>query len=94
MADKKLFWQSNILKPIASVKLNNQSEACFTFIIIQCGKASERLGWYGVFSACALWCIADIWNVNPSAEQTVSYEGLTLEMSAIDQTTRAKNIPY
>ena len=30
-------------------------------------------GWYGVFFACGIWCLADVWSVSPSSEQT---EGL------------------
>ena len=30
-------------------------------------------GWYGVFFACGIWCLAEVWSVSPSSEQT---EGL------------------
>ena len=27
-------------------------------------------GWYGMFVACGIWCLADVSSVSPSSEQT------------------------
>ena len=27
-------------------------------------------GWYGMFVACGVWCLADVSSVSPSSEQT------------------------
>ena len=52
-------------------------------------------GWYGIFVACGIWCLADVSSVSPSSEQTVcSDEGLTLETSAKHHILQATNIPY
>ena len=52
-------------------------------------------GWYGMFVACGIWCLADVSSVSPSSEQTVcSDEGLTLETSAKHHIPQATNIPY
>ena len=29
-------------------------------------------GWYGMFIACGIWCLADVSSVSPSSEQTES----------------------
>ena len=28
------------------------------------------MGWYGMFVACGIWCLADVSSVSPSSEQT------------------------
>ena len=33
-------------------------------------------GWYGMFVACGIWCLADILSISPSSEQTVLYVSL------------------
>ena len=33
---------------------------------------SDQQGWYGMFVACGMWCLADISSVSPSSEQTLS----------------------
>ena len=30
----------------------------------------DQHGWYGMFVACGIWCLADVSNVSPSSEQT------------------------
>ena len=56
----------------------------------------DQQGWYGMFVACGIWCLADVSSVSPSSEQTVdcSDEGLTLETSAKHHILQATNIPY
>ena len=55
----------------------------------------DQQGWYGMFVACGIWCLADVSSVSPSSEQTVcSDEGLTLETSAKHHIPQATNIPY
>ena len=41
-------------------------------------------GWYGMFFACGIWCLADVSSVSPSSEQSAVFsdERLTLETSA------------
>ena len=54
-------------------------------------------GWYSIFVACGIWCLADISSVSPSSEQNspvCSDEGLTLETSAKHHIPQATNIPY
>ena len=51
----------------------------------------DQQGWYGMFVACGIWCLADVSSVSPSSEQT---EGLTLETSAKHHIPQATNIPY
>ena len=29
----------------------------------------EQLGWYGMFVACGIWCLADVSSVSPSSER-------------------------
>ena len=31
----------------------------------------DQQGWYGMFVACGIWCLADVSSVSPSSEQTV-----------------------
>ena len=50
----------------------------------------DQQGWYGMFVACGIWCLADVSSVRPSSEQT----GLTLETSAKHHIPQATNIPY
>ena len=47
-------------------------------------------GWYGMFVACGIWCLADVSSVIPSC----SDEGLTLETPAKHHIPQATNIPY
>ena len=55
----------------------------------------DQQGWYGMFVACGIWCLADVSSVSPSSEQTVcSDEGLTLETLAKHHIPQATNIPY
>ena len=62
----------------------------------------DQQGWYGMFVACGIWCLADVSSVSPSSEQTgelhnspvCSDEGLTLETSAKHHIPQATNIPY
>ena len=44
-------------------------------------------GWYGMFFACGMWCVADVSSV-------CSDEGLTLETPATHYIPQAKNISY
>ena len=30
----------------------------------------NQQGWYGMFVACGIWCLADVSSVSPSSEQT------------------------
>ena len=30
----------------------------------------DQQGWYGMFVACGIWCLADVSSVSPSSEQT------------------------
>ena len=30
----------------------------------------DQQGWYGMFVACGIWCLADVSSVSPSLEQT------------------------
>ena len=32
----------------------------------------DQQGWYGMFFACGIWCLADVSGVSPSSEQTLS----------------------
>ena len=32
----------------------------------------DQQGWYGMFVACGIWCLADISSISPSSEQTES----------------------
>ena len=54
----------------------------------------DQQGWYGMFVACGIWCLADVSSVSPSSEQKGSDEGLTLETSAKHHIPQATNIPY
>ena len=56
----------------------------------------DQQGWYGMFVACGIWCLADVSSVSPSSKQTqvCSDEGLTLETSAKHHIPQATNIPY
>ena len=29
----------------------------------------DQQGWYGMFVACGIWCLADVSSVSPSSEQ-------------------------
>ena len=31
----------------------------------------DQQGWYGMFVACGIWCLADVSSVSPSSEQTI-----------------------
>ena len=31
----------------------------------------DQQGWYGMFVACGIWCLADVSSVSPSSEQTL-----------------------
>ena len=30
----------------------------------------DQQGWYGMFVACGIWCLADVSSVSPSSEQS------------------------
>ena len=34
----------------------------------------DQQGWYGMFVACGIWCLADVSSVSPSSEQTEQTE--------------------
>ena len=35
----------------------------------------DQQGWYGMFVACGIWCLADVSSVSPSSEQTAPTKG-------------------
>ena len=41
---------------------------CFGNVIPRYG--FDQQGWYGMFVACGIWCLADVSSVSPSLEQT------------------------
>ena len=49
----------------------------------------DQQGWYGMFVACGIWCLADVSSVSPSSDV-----GLTLETSVKHHIPEATNIPY
>ena len=36
----------------------------------------DQQGWYGMFVACGIWCLADVSSVSPSSEQTGEFPSL------------------
>ena len=46
-------------------------------------------GWYGMFSACEVWCIADISSVSrPSSEQTAVDKMLTYDKKFLKKSSK------
>ena len=35
----------------------------------------DQQGWYGMFVACGIWCLADVSSVSPSSEQSAPTKG-------------------
>ena len=33
----------------------------------------DQQGWYGMFVACGIWCLADVSSISPSSEQYTVY---------------------
>ena len=50
-----------------------------------------KKGWYGMFFACEVWCIADVSSVSLSV---CSGEGLLFKLSAIHQNPQKQDTPY
>ena len=42
----------------------------------------DQQGWYGMFVACGIWCLADVSSVSPSSEQTQFFSKLVFELPA------------
>ena len=47
----------------ATVTRNRQQLTLFTY-------GFDQQGWYGMFVAGGIWCLADVSSVSPSSEQT------------------------
>ena len=48
----------------------------------------DQQGWYGMFVACGIWCLADVSSVSPSSEQTG--ELLNTDLPTIPQSAPTK----
>ena len=48
-------------------------KSCFSAWASTLNMGLINKGWYGMFVACGIWCLADVLSISPSSEQTAAW---------------------